>query len=644
MITILDLGINPKLLKHEIIGLLPSGSCSISRFSCYKDTKAQEILERFADISDHDYYIICNAKVFKTLAKVPNAEKYIGYVLPNQYGKGKLVYVPNPTTIFANPTIIREKISTSIDALLADMNGTYSPPGQGIIKSSHYPTTTAAIALALDKLLEMDRPLTIDIEAFSLKHYSCGIATISFAWDKHNGIAFPVDYYGYNPVVRKLLANFFLKFKQTAIYHNASFDVYALVYQLFMDELVDTAGLLHGLDIMLSNFEDTKIISYLATNSCAGNSLSLKDQAQEFAGNYAVDEIKDVRKIPLSTLLEYNLVDSLATWYVYEKHWNTLVQDDQLEIYVNLFKPAIKDIIQMQLTGMPINLRRVREVKLELFDIENAALTAMQNNPLVIELVNLLNLEWVIFKNNTLKKKRVTITDAKEVFNPNSHPQLQKLLYDICDLPVLAYTDSKLPSTDGDTLEKLLNHTKDPHILDFLTNLIKYKDVNKILSTFIPAFMNAVCAEDGQAYLFGSFNLGGTVSGRLSSSKINLQQLPSNSVYGKLIKSCFISTDQWLFVGLDFNALEARIGALLPKDSVKLSVYLQGYDSHSLATFHYFPDKLLEVHEQYNSILDSEKEYYQIIHDSGIIEYLTETEFNSRGYTYENYENDSKCL
>ena len=193
MITILDLGINPKLLKHEIIGLLPSGSCSISRFSCYKDTKAQEILERFADVSEHDYYIICNAKVFKTLAKVPNAEKYIGYVLPNQYGKGKLVYVPNPTTIFANPTAIREKISASIDALLADIAGTYSPPGQGIIKSSHYPSTTAAIALALDKLLEMDRPLTIDIEAFSLKHYNCGIATISFAWDKHNGIAFPVD-------------------------------------------------------------------------------------------------------------------------------------------------------------------------------------------------------------------------------------------------------------------------------------------------------------------------------------------------------------------------------------------------------------------------------------------------------------------
>ena len=111
-----------------------------------------------------------------------------------------------------------------------------------------------------------------------------------------------------------------------------------------------------------------------------------------------------------------------------------------------------------------------------------------------------------------------------------------------------------------------------------------------------------------------------------------------------MIKSCFISTPEWLFVGLDLNALEARIGALLPKDSVKLSVYLQGYDSHSLATFHYFADKLLEVHEQYNSILDSEKEYYQIIHDSGVIEYLTETELNSRGYTYENYKNDPKCV
>lgn len=111
------------------------------------------------------------------------------------------------------------------------------------------------------------------------------------------------------------------------MYHNIAFDVYALIYQLFMTDLLDTEGLLHGMSIMLRNWDCTKLITYLATNSCAGNKLSLKDQAQEYAGNYAQEEINDITRIPLAELLEYNLVDGLCTWYVYEKHWDTLVND-----------------------------------------------------------------------------------------------------------------------------------------------------------------------------------------------------------------------------------------------------------------------------------------------------------------------------
>lgn len=61
-----------------------------------------------------------------------------------------------------------------------------------------------------------------------------------------------------------------------------------------------------------------------------------------------------------------------------------------------------------------------------------------------------------------------------------------------------------------------------------------------ILTTFITSMENAALGSDGWHYLFGNFNLGGTVSGRLSSSKPNLQNLPSTgSKYAKVIKSCF---------------------------------------------------------------------------------------------------------
>ena len=107
--------------------------------------------------------------------------------------------------------------------------------------------------------------------------------------------------------------------------------------------------------------------------------------------------------------------------------------------------------------------------------------------------------------------------------------------------------------------------------------------MNKIITSFIPALEAAPQAKDGWWYLFGNFNLGGTVSGRLSSSAPNLQNIPAN-VYmqlteelqqqyqvslkdfikkgalslGKLIKSCFKAPPGWLFTGLDFALIKWR--------------------------------------------------------------------------------------
>ena len=99
-------------------------------------------------------------------------------------------------------------------------------------------------------------------------------------------------------------------------------------------------------------------------------------------------------------------------------------------------------------------------------------------------------------------------------------------------------------------------HTENQEIKELLQALIDYKDVIKILTAFIPAFKNAPLASDGCHYLFGNFNLGGTVSARLSSSNVNLQQLPATgSKFAKPIKSCFVAPKGWIFCGLDYNAL-----------------------------------------------------------------------------------------
>lgn len=601
-----------------------------------KKTPAREIkefiqqeLQQVLDDAETQYIICTDSDYFKILTKEAKAEANLGYVCDSVWGKQKVIYTPSYRQVFYDPPVVKSKIAQGMDALLNHIRGQYAEPGQGIIEFEAYPDTPEKIKAWLDQLLEMNKPLAIDIEAFGLKHYNAGIGTITFCWSKTQGIAFNVDYepipgateapYGRinrNDIVRNLLREFFIKYTQRQMYHNISYDVYVLIYQLFMGNLIDTEGLLHGMDIMLRNWDCTKLITYLATNSCAGNHLSLKEQAQEYAGNYAQDDIKDIRLIPNEQLLRYNLIDGLCTWYTYEKHWDTLIADDQLDVYNNIFKPACEDIIQMQLTGMPMNMETVNQVAEEMETDRNQALKTIRESNLMKNFTLMLRQEWVDDKNAKLKKKQVTLADCDIEFNPNSGPQLQKLLFDYIGLPVLGLTKSKQPATDGDTIKALRTHTQSEDVKELLNALIDYKLVDKIITSFIPAFRNAQPGPDGWHYLFGNLNLGGTVSGRLSASEPNLQTTPSGSKYAKKIKKCFEAPTGWIFCGLDFASLEDRISALTTKDPQKLKVYTDGYDGHSLRAYAYFGEQMPDIEDTVESINSIQHKYKSLRSDS----------------------------
>jgi DNA polymerase-1 len=538
------------------------------------------------------YLVVTDSEYFKALTTVPKVDANLGYVLNTPYGPYKVVYVPSFKTIFYDPDKVRAKISQGMTALVDHASGAYQAPGHEIIKFEEYPHTSEQIEEWLCKLLDMNCPLTIDIEGFDLKHHKAGIGSIAFAWSKHEGIAFAVDYvseewtddaggihYGRqirNTHLRAMLVAFFEQLLQKAIYHNISFDVYVLIYQLFMKDILDTEGLLRGMEIMLRNWDCTKLISFLATNTCAGNELGLKAQAQEFAGNYSMGEdIKDITLIPMDKLLRYNLIDCMSTWHVHEKHYRTMVADQQLEFYENIFKPAVKDVVQMQLTGLPVNMRKVKIVKYLLERDEREALAKLRASPIAQQYTMILRQAWIDKMNQEWKKKRGTLDDvpAKIVFNPRSGPQLQELLFDMLALPVLDFTPTKEPATGGKTLEKLVHHAKCDLVRDFITALIEYSKVVKILGDFIPSFLGAAKGPDGWHYLFGYFNLGGTISGRLSSSNPNLQNLPASSKYAKWIKWCVEAIAGWIFCGLDFASLEDKISALTSKDPNKIAVY-----------------------------------------------------------------------
>lgn len=601
-----------------------------------------------------DTIYCADAAYFKVLTKQKQAEKHMGYVLPcaiEGYEYMQVILGVNHSSIFYNPNN-QISLDLSLDTLGNHIGGTFTEIGLDIIKDAKYLSDISEIRNELHNLHSYEE-LTADIETFSLKHYNAGLGTIGFAWDLHSGSVLRCDYEPCEPYqidvwdkkdkkykkklahgkrinntqVKAAIRDFLEKYEGKLIWHNAAYDIKVLIYVLWMEEdITNHAGLLRGLEIMTRHFDCTKLITYLATNSCAGNKLSLKDIAHEFAGNYGQGEdIKDIRLMSEPVLMKYNLIDCLSTWYAEKKNRPIMIQDKQEELYEGLFKESLITIIQMELTGMPMCMKEILRGESELQGVHDLHHGIIQAHPQVKEAIKALQLNWIEkdFEDRLAKAKNPEKLHKRVLkdllmgapasfprgFNPNSGPQMATLLHEVMGLPIIETTDTGLPAADDDTLKALINHTSNESFQSLIKNIRGQLGVDKILTTFIPAFKEVQLGKDGIYYLFGSFNLGGTKSGRLSSSNPNLQNIPSGSTYAKIVKSMFRGNTDWLFGGADFASLEDYISALTTKDPNKLKVYIDGYDGHCLRAYSYFGDQMPDIPNTVSGINSIKKAY-----------------------------------
>ena len=575
-----------------------------------------------------EYLFCADSTYFKALTKERKAEPHLGYVLDCAipgFTDIKVIYSLGYGALIHNPNQ-QEKIDLSLEAMVTHYHGSYVAIGSDIIHEERYPNSMSAIKKELAYLHQFPK-LAVDIETFSLNLRDAGLGTIAFAETKHTGSAFFVEYQpvvsedgyyavrGDSPKVKRLLKQFFESYRGKLVAHNASFDFKCLIHSLWMKHPLDWEGMLRGIEVLTRCYDDTKIIAYLAKNSTAKVSYGLKSLAQPFAGNWAEDEIKDIRRIPPEKILRYNLVDTLSTNYVYETYYPLMVEEEQDEIYTGLMLPSLQVIIQIECHGLPLIPERVQEVK-HILETEVSAYTIiLDNNAYVLDAADKIQKDSMQKANAKLKTKQHPREKFNEPMNYSSNQQLAVLLYDVMELPVLEWTDSGERATGNKVIRDLINHTQDPEKLEVLKALADYSKVIKILTGFIPTFEDAWLKADGMAYLHGSFNIGGTVSGRLSSSSPNLQNLPAGGKLGKLVKSCFSGPYGKLFAGADYMSLEDRINTLLTKDTNKLRVYLDGFDGHSLRAYYYFRDAMPDIDpnsvESINSIADVYPDFRQ---------------------------------
>ena len=142
--------------------------------------------------------------------------------------------------------------------------------------------------------------------------------------------------------------------------------------------------------------------------------------------------------------------------------------------------------------------------------------------------------------------------------------------------------------TDEDTLSTLA----DKHPI--INEILEYRGIRKLLSTYIEPFPNYVSPKTGKIHT--TFNQALTATGRLSSSKPNLQNIPIRTERGKEIRKAFVpSHPDGLIVSADYSQIELRIMAHLSCDSHLIEAFRNGQDVHAATAAKIFGVKPEEV-------------------------------------------------
>ena len=620
-------------------------------------SKIKELISKYAEKENKslELIIVDQPEWFKIITKQSKTDSTLGSVLPdiNMGSKAKVAFAPDMDRYYKEYNIYNRKIYFLKQSIINWLYFKNTEIISQIARANEFSQDWWIKEYNLEKTLEYlmsHKIISLDVETFSLKPETSGIISVAIAWSKFQGIAFNVDDISTknkNKNVRRLLASFLEKYTASGgiiLYHNASFDISVLIRQLWMDNIEDQEGLLKGIKILLGEkgekFECTQIITWLATNSCIRTNLSLKELAKPFLGAWSIDKdwfkqkyLNYQNTISNQTLLEYNLNDTRATWWVYEKYKPILIRDNQKYVYDNIFKPSMLEVVQMQLTGVPLHYDKYLNTKRIIEKEKDTLYKNMLIHPIVKKFVYDLEEEAINKKNKTLKTKVVsrkdlgTIKALKIYFNPLSSVQIKTLLFDkrYCRLTFKRTTKKGTPSVDGDTLkylynDKSLENKKD--ILELLRLIMEWHYRVGVLKFFITSTENLfgdhnICYT--HKHLMGNFNIGGTLSGRMSSSNPNLQNIPSSAPepskkrLAKMIKSCISAPHGWLIAGMDFDSLEDKISALVTKDPNKLKVYIDGYDGHCLRTFEYFKEQMPDINPDLIESINSIKDKYPVL-------------------------------
>lgn len=291
--------------------------------------------------------------------------------------------------------------------------------------------------------------------------------------------------------------------------------------------------------------------------------LSLKYNAQRYleANNWDIDLETKKGQVSgsLEKLCEYAAWDTYFTIRLRNIFKKKLSTDEALpDLYYKLYVPLARAYENIESNGVYINRKKQGEVKEKTQKELDTALRRLDS----------------CYDKYYRKKKRPKSKLAAnknliplEKVNWNSSKQIKKILFEQLKLTPVGFT----PKGDPSTSEDFINRMAGQHPI--LEPLLDYRHAQKMMSSFIIGWEKRMVGD----YLFPGFKVGGTVTGRPSSSDPNLQQVPKKVE----IRSQISAPPGWTFFEIDYSQLELRVAAIISGDRELTRIFQIGGDVHS---------------------------------------------------------------
>ncbi|RMW12975.1 DNA polymerase I [Pseudomonas amygdali pv. tabaci] len=243
----------------------------------------------------------------------------------------------------------------------------------------------------------------------------------------------------------------------------------------------------------------------------------------------------------------------------------------------------LHEVFEARLAAIPTLQPVLNDIEMPLVPV----LAGIERQGALVD-ANLLGIQSVELGDKMTALEREAFAIAGEEFNLGSPKQLGVILYEKLGMPILSKTATGQASTAEAVLAELAEQ-------DFPLPkvLMQYRSMSKLKSTYTDRLPEQINPRTGRIHT--SYHQAVAVTGRLSSSDPNLQNIPIRTAEGRRIRQAFVAPKGYKLLAADYSQIELRIMAHLAQDEGLLHAFRNDLDVHRATAAEVFGVELENV-------------------------------------------------